>query len=264
MSDVKDLLLIFFFITTFISYISIYRNGIKQRKFFIDTLSHDLRVATIAQIRGLELLEKQLSQDRNEDLIREISNSSKFSLDMINMLLSAYKYENGEQILSYESFFVHDMLASINEHIISLSKQKNINICCNFEAKSMINADKKELEKVINTLLFIAIANAKTYSSVYLFSKNVKNNVEFSILFNGKSLSDEEYRRMFSKNSRFSTVGHGIKLLFCKKIIDFHKGKIFVKQHEGDINSINFTIPDRRNAFSLGLPVSSLLQPLNL
>lgn len=52
---------------------------------------------------------------------------------------------------------------------------------------------------------------------------------------------------MFSQNTRFSTVGHGIKLQLCKKIIEIHQGKIFVKNSNKNINSISFIIPNNKN-----------------
>ena len=100
MSIVKDLLLIILFVIMLLKYISLYKFCLKQRELFIETLSHDLRVATIAQIRGLELLEKNNSGVVLKDLIQEIKNSCKFSLDMICMLLNTYKYEKGEQVLN--------------------------------------------------------------------------------------------------------------------------------------------------------------------
>ena len=66
---------------------------------------------------------------------------------------------------------------------------------------------------------------------------------------------------MFSKNSGFSTVGHGIKMLLCKKIIDFHKGKIFVKNNGKDINSFTFTIPCKEISITTKSTILSTLEP---
>ena len=63
MSIVKDLCLIAMFLFLIIKYILLYQDMLKQREYFIETLSHDLRVSTIAQIRGLELLKKNVSQN---------------------------------------------------------------------------------------------------------------------------------------------------------------------------------------------------------
>ena len=56
-------------------------------------------------------------------------------------------------------------------------------------------------------------------------------------------LTEEERKRMFLKNPRFSTVGHGIKMYLCKKIIDFHKGQIYVNQYKNNLVSFSFKIP---------------------
>ncbi len=50
------------------------------------------------------------------------------------------------------------------------------------------------------------------------FVKRVCDNLEVSITYSGNPLSEEECRRMFSNNPRFSTVGHGIKMYMCKKL----------------------------------------------
>ena len=88
MSIVKDLCLVAMFLFLIIKYLLLYRDMLKQREYFVETLSHDLRVSTIAQIRGLDLLKKNaLQNDNNLELISEIDKSCKFTLDMMTMLL---------------------------------------------------------------------------------------------------------------------------------------------------------------------------------
>ena len=65
MDFIKDLVFVSLFLTIVIKYIVLYKNSISERNFFINTLSHDLRVATIAQIRGIELIDKNC-KDINE------------------------------------------------------------------------------------------------------------------------------------------------------------------------------------------------------
>ena len=58
----------------------------KQKEYFIETLVHDLKVPTLAQYRGLELLENEvvgnLSEEQKE-LVSQIKYSCKYILDMI-------------------------------------------------------------------------------------------------------------------------------------------------------------------------------------
>ncbi len=239
MSIVKDLLLISLSLILFIQYVILHKKMIKQRDFFINTLSHDLRVSAIAQIRGVELLEKEVQSN----LITEIKNSCLFSLDMINMLLNTYRYDKGEEILRYEEFNFAEKILSSCKNLSNLIQEKKLKLHYNMDNLMNVRGDKTGLQKVFSTLLTIATCNAKKGTSVSIIAKKIKNRLNVSIVYTGFSLSEEERKRMFSENSRFSTVGHGIKMLLCKKIIAFHKGEININSLENEQNSFSFSIP---------------------
>lgn len=134
------------FLIIITKYFFIYRSYTKQKRFFIDTLSHDLRVATIAQIRGLEILEKEnLCQNTSNSLIKEIRSSARFSLDMINMLLNSYRYENGEQVLNYENFSLAEIVFLANNYFSDWIAEKNVQIHNNIENQFLI-AEKTEIK----------------------------------------------------------------------------------------------------------------------
>ena len=42
---------------------------------------------------------------------------------------------------------------------------------------------------------------------------------------------------------KYSTIGHGIALYLCKKIIESHKGKIYASTDGIETNRFTFTIP---------------------
>jgi len=247
MGIAKDLLLIFIlFICLFL-----YKKIKKEREYFINTLSHDLRVATIAQIRGLEFLEKNLLKDEEIELIKEISNSCKFSFDMINMLLNNYKYQKGEVVLNYEDFNISNLIISACKTLENLCCDKKIKLNFKLDSNLIIYADKRSIFKAITILINTAIN--KAISNSFLSLKLSQTNQEYiiSITYKGKSLSEEECKRMFSNKSRFTTVGEGIKLEICKKIIEFHKGKIVVQNCGKNLNSFTFMIPKKNKDFLL-------------
>ena len=78
-----------------ISYILLLKKMIQERKYFINTISHDFRVAILAQIRALSFLQNKKNIICSEqELIEDMDDSSKFSLDLINTLINTYKYKN--------------------------------------------------------------------------------------------------------------------------------------------------------------------------
>lgn len=250
MSIAKDLLFFLFFLVLIANYILLYKKMLKERDYFIDTLSHDLRVSTIAQIRGLEILEKE---NKNE-LVDEIKKSCNYTFDMINTLLNTYKYEKGDTVLNYETFKLEDSIIANCSNFIPSILEKGLRISYQLNSQVTIQADKKGLEKVFLILLSVAILNADRDSLINIITKNNKEEVEISIIYNGRFLTEEEYNRIYFKNSRFSTVGHGIKMNFCKKIIDFHKGYFSIKKNKSGLNSFSFSIPinkRKRSSFAL-------------
>ena len=212
---------------------------LKQQKYFVETLSHDLRVSTLAQFRGLELLQKV---SKNE-LTDNIMDSCKYTLDMINMLLSTYRFESGENVLNYEYFKLSKLIFDSCNYTKNLANEKNIEFVYEFQNNDCIEADESFLFKALTILLSVSVFNANYGSNVSCFLEKKQDSFEIKITYEGQSLTDEECRRMFSNNPRFSTVGHGIKMYLCKKIVEFHGGKVKV------INS-----SERNNSFLIWLP----------
>lgn len=263
MSIAKDLLfIIILFILFFVlrKNVSLKSELFIQREHFIKTLSHDLRVSTLAQIRGLDLLQKGY----NVELFSDVEDACKYSLDMINMLLNTYRYDNGEQVLNCESFNFLDSVSACALKFHGIAEEKGLNIEYQIISSEFVWADKIEIEKVLYYLLSAAAFYSERNNVISISSQKVDGDLEVSITYLGKPLSDEECRRMFSNNPRFSTVGHGIKMYMCKKIIEFHGGKIRVGNIKDKINSFTFTIPKKKNFVTLKPALLSKLQPFQL
>jgi len=252
MSIVKGLILLILFAYFIYKYITQININTKQREYFIKTLSHDFRVAILAQIRGLEYLKKNLNSNIYcDDLIFEIHKSCNYSLDMISMLMDTYNYENGKQVLTYNNFLIRNELNEIIEKYNFMLKEKNIQIKIDLPKQFYIEADKLAINKLISLLFITAINYSESNSLIQISLKKTKNCLKFSLFYKGKKLSEEECRRMFLKDPRFSTVGHGIRMHLCKKIVDFHNGKIWVKSRSKNINSFNFNLPIKRSTTSV-------------
>ena len=228
---------------------------LKQREYFINTLSHDLRVSTLAQIRGLDLLK---NDEEQQELVSDIKDSCKYTLDMITMLLNTYKFENGEQILSYEEFLLGDLIEQICHDLSEMTGEKGVTIHLDNEATEFVNADKSGISKMVLCLLTTAILNSDRDSEIKVFINKLYNNFEVTISYKGVALTDEECNRMFSSGSTFSTVGHGIRMHFCKKILDFHGGDIKVFNY-GGVNSFTFTLPVQTAKNTAEVPLESLV-----
>lgn len=240
MDFIKDLVFVSLFLTIVIKYIVLYRNSVSERNFFINTLSHDLRVATIAQIRGIELIDKNC---KDKELVSEINKSCRFSLEMINMLLNTYHYKNGERNLHYEKFDICELINNTCQKVSETSAEKTCKFYYNKPESIILDADKDGIFKVMKTLLSISVNNAKKESVIFIKTKKVINSLEINIIYQGKTLTKDQCKNMFLYNPKFSTVGHNIKMDLIRRIVESHSGKVFVKNLSKELISFCFTIP---------------------
>lgn len=212
----------------------------QERECYVKTLNHDLRVATLAQIRALDLLYKTCN-DEQKDLVEDISDSCKYSLEMISCLLNTYRFDNGEQILKYSIFNLTELLNKSVSNIKDLYSLKDFNFQIEAVPENYIEADREMLSKLLNILLVTSVTNSSVQSLKVLVKKN-KLNYIVSLIYKGNPISEEEYRRMFLNEPSYTTVGNGIRMFFCKKIIDFHGGTIRVLRDK-NLNKFTFTLP---------------------
>lgn len=216
-----------------------------QREYFIKTLIHDMRVPTIAQLRGMELLSKGVLGTVNAEqssLISEIMNSCNYVLEMISMVLSAYRLENGEKRLVMQTFGVEELLRDCSRAI----KKKGHGFSYTIKPKNLkIYGDKSALQNVVVSLIS---THSVSSASEFEISVSVKrDDICFTITRPGiAAFGAKENVISLSEllsNAKFTTVGYGVGLYMCKKIIDLHKGDIFASSDGANINEITFTIP---------------------
>lgn len=213
----------------------------KQREFFINSLRHDLRIPVIAQIRILELINKEsfgkLSSEQKE-IFSQFEDSTKSLLNLISLMINTYNIENQNYKLICRKFNLSEVIISSFSDLQEQAKEKNIT----FEYKNMntnlnITADKDEIKKVLINILSSAISNSS-------YGENISVTAG---LDNGKiklSVTGENEKNIYSNpyfNTLYTSIGQNIRMCFCKKIVETHKGR--------------FLNLGMKNSFSLELPV---------
>ena len=106
------------------------------------------------------------------------------------------------------------------------------------------------MKKVVTNLLSNAVVYSNRGEKIIVQIENENNSLKLSITSKGISLSSRECRNLFERSSennpKFGTVGHGIGLYLCKKIIDMHNGKIFASTDGSMLNTFSFIVPQFR------------------
>lgn len=238
------------------NYLSVLKNRntvrnllLAQKKYFSLLLTHDLKIPTLAQLRGLQALKNKNTGELNieqREIISQIEYSCNYILDMISMIINTYQFEANEHKLIYEKFSMSELLIKCFEELSERSKEKNLTFIYTQSAEdTKIEADKKEIKRVIINLLNNAINHSFSGSQIEVNIYTSRNNLKLTI--SGMQLNFNEQNKLFNKSysyiPEYSTIGQNIGMYLSKKIIEFHKGKIY-SSHDTKVNNIlAFEIP---------------------
>jgi signal transduction histidine kinase len=117
----------------------------------------------------------------------------------------------------------------------------------------MISGYKTELKQLFQNLIINAIKFRKkeVHPEIEIASYPVNGGYEFMIKDNGIGIPAEHSERIFIIFQRLHTrteyEGSGIGLSHCKKIVELHGGKIWVKSKPGEGSTFHFTILENYN-----------------
>ena len=212
----------------------------KQRETYISSLNHDLRIPVITQLRALELLDKEHLGSMNpaqREMISQIEQSCKCIINLISLMINIYSIENHTHKLIYEKFNLSEVVTSCFNELINESSEKKITFEYKVKEKNLqINADKDEIRKVITNLLSNTLANSNIGGKIIVNIMSAPDKIILSVY------SDTNLNSLHNPliNSGYTTIGQAIRLNFCKKIIEIHKGRILSTQKQ---NAFVFELP---------------------
>lgn len=232
--------------------IAAFNNSMKrQNESYYATLNHDIKPPALAQIRILEQLLKNkfgILNKNQKEILNLSLNSCKQLYKMLKTETSTYEFIQKNKQLKYSTF---DLTKLLQECIREISTELDFNnLEINFEnpySYCLIYADKIELKKVIENLLFNGILSAKRSSIIDIFLRIEDNNIILKIKTTGTYINPSEIESYFNRyctdSTKFNKIGMGVGLYLSKQIIEAHRGKVFALSNKEKFNILGFQIP---------------------
>jgi signal transduction histidine kinase len=222
----------------------------KDLEQFAYVASHDLQEPLRMVTMFTQLLEKkygnQLDQDAR-DYIQFAVNGSKKMQRLINDLLGYSRIST-----QGKNFKIADSASILKQSIENLQQLISENdAIITYDELPEIYCDESQILRLFQNLLSNAIKfrKEKETPKIHIHCQHLYNEYLFSVNDNGIGISSEFFDRIFVIFQRIEVLnkyqGTGIGLSICKRIVEWHDGKIWLESKENEGSTFFFTINNK-------------------
>ena len=221
--------------------------AMKKQKQFISDAGHELKTPLAVIAANLSLLEDQNLAPETGDFVQNIAVMSKKMQELVEKLLQLSRLE--QQIFTYGEMDYSRRVAEICLQMEALFFEEGMELEVDLEQNIVL---KHAIESQVEEVLRILLDNGRKYadkpSTLYVKLCREKNMAVLSVDSAGRSLSKEEFEKIFSRftrldEARSQSESFGLGLSIAKEIAASHKGKVYGYGKNG------------RNCFVLALPI---------
>jgi signal transduction histidine kinase len=222
---------------------------------FLANMSHELRTPLNAIIGFSEVLTERMFGELNEkqdEYLKDIYASGTHLLSLINDILDLSKIEAGRMELELTDFRLPTALDSALTLVRERAGRRNITLQMSVDERlGEVRADERKIRQVVLNLLSNAIKFTPEGGRIEVAAVPKDGLVEVSVSDTGVGIAPEDQEAVFEEFRQVGTAdkkveGTGLGLTLCRKFIELHGGKIWVRSELGVGSTFTFTIPVRR------------------
>jgi len=222
---------------------------------FLANMSHELRTPLNAIIGFSEVLSERMFGELNEkqeEYSKDIHASGQHLLSLINDILDLSKIEAGRMELELSGFHLPTALDSALTLVRERAGRRSIALHLSVDDRlGQIQADERKVRQVVLNLLSNAIKFTPEGGRIEVGAVPRNGAVEISVSDTGVGIAQEDQEAVFEEFRQVGTAdkkveGTGLGLTLCRKFVELHGGKIWVKSELGVGSTFTFTLPVRR------------------
>jgi signal transduction histidine kinase len=221
---------------------------------FLANMSHELRTPLNAIIGFSEVLSDRMFGDLNEkqeEYLKDIHASGQHLLSLINDILDLSKIEAGRMELELTDFNLPAALDNAATLVRERAGRHGITLRTAVDERlGQVRADERKIRQVALNLLSNAIKFTPEGGRIEVAAVPKDGSVEVSVSDTGVGIAPEDQQAVFEEFRQVGTAekkaeGTGLGLTLCRKFIELHGGRIWVKSQVGVGSTFTFTIPEK-------------------
>ena len=243
----------------------------RQKTVFLASAAHELKTP-LAVIKGYYdlLLAGSLGRltDKQRDILEESKDSCERLVRLISMFLNYSALESGKLVLQLRENDLRDCLDELSKRWSEAFQRKGVKLDASFDPSiPAFRFDYQKVQQVAANLLDNALKHTPAGGSVALraaphfwerrvasmapaeerrrFRLPRPNSVEVSVTDSGPGIAAEHHQEIFEDFVRVdrNTSGMGLGLAIAKRLIQAHRGKIWVESESRAGSKFAFLLP---------------------
>ncbi len=226
--------------------------GRQVRFQFLSVLSHELK-APINAVEGyLYMMQEKKFGERIEDYMDMVNRSLHRIQGMRNLIMDMLDFtriESGKKKRKMELIKLCELVQQCIDSFQPLSIQKDVDVYLNCSEKIVLEADRQEMEIIMNNLISNAVKYNKQGGRVDVNLRKEEGRVLLSVEDTGIGMEQEDTRQLFEDFVRIKSEktkdisGSGLGLSIVKKLLDMYGASIRVESNPGEGTCFTVTFP---------------------
>jgi len=219
---------------------------------FLANMSHELRTPLNAIIGFSEVLTDRMFGELNEkqeEYLKDIYASGTHLLSLINDILDLSKIEAGRMELELTEFDLPIAIDNALTLVRERAGRRSIALHATLNPElGPIQADERKVRQVVLNLLSNAIKFTPEGGRIDVSAMPKDGLVEVSVTDTGVGIAPQDQEAVFEEFRQVGAAakkveGTGLGLTLCRKFVELHGGKIWVKSQLGRGATFTFTLP---------------------
>ena len=219
---------------------------------FLATMSHELRTPLNSVIGFTELLARQKPgplNNKQERFLKNIDEAGRHLLQLINDILDLSRIEAGRTELHCEHFDVAESFTEVLSVVKPLAGLKRLELATDVPGGIIIYADRIRFKQMLYNLLSNAVKFTPEGGRVWMECVVEEADIRLAIADSGVGIPPEEHQAIFDQFHQAGVTtkgvreGAGLGLAITKRLVELHRGRIWVESQPGKGSRFSFTLP---------------------
>lgn len=227
----------------------------KHKSEFLASMSHELR-SPLNAVNGFSevLLDRTFGDinERQEEYLRDILNSGRHLVELVNDILDLEKVERGHMVLEPSTFLVRTALEATWTMQRERATQHGITVTMQIaDDVDQIDADERKFKQVFLNVLSNAVKFTPDGGSVRVHAYRAGTELLVTVTDTGPGVAQEDRERIFDafqQGSRGAPTeeGTGLGLTLCRRFAELWGGRIWLSSTLGAGSTFGFSVPGLR------------------